>query len=107
MSSTHAPAALTSPVIVTGAASGIGLACAELLAEAGRPVALWDLQVDKAIVEAVRISEATGVATTSLGVDVADLGQVNRAINQSAQRWAPLVAWCMLPAFPVPARWNS
>ncbi|MBN7823378.1 SDR family NAD(P)-dependent oxidoreductase, partial [Bowmanella sp. Y57] len=63
MSSTHAPAALTSPVIVTGAASGIGLACAELLAEAGRPVALWDLQVDKAIVEAVRISEATGVAT--------------------------------------------
>ncbi|QTS85018.1 SDR family oxidoreductase [Ectopseudomonas khazarica] len=83
MSSTHALAALTSPVIVTGAASGIGLACAELLAEAGRPVALWDLQVDKAIVEAVRISEATGVATTSLGVDVADLGQVSRAINQS------------------------
>lgn len=35
MSSTHAPAALTSPVIVTGAASGIGLACAELVVDGG------------------------------------------------------------------------
>jgi NAD(P)-dependent dehydrogenase (short-subunit alcohol dehydrogenase family) len=37
---------LSSPgtgVIVTGGASGIGLACARALAEVGRPVALWDV----------------------------------------------------------------
>ena len=37
-----------SPVLVTGGASGIGEATAEALAAVKRPVALWDLQADKA-----------------------------------------------------------
>ena len=35
-------------VIITGGASGIGRASAELLAEVGRPVALWDINGDAA-----------------------------------------------------------
>ena len=34
---------ITTGVVVTGGASGIGKACAEYLAEVGRPVAVWDL----------------------------------------------------------------
>ena len=38
--------------IVTGGASGIGLASAEALAAVGRNVALWDIDGDKAAVQA-------------------------------------------------------
>ena len=66
-------------VVVTGAASGIGAACARALAEAGRPVALWDrsdaagvaaalagatamLDVsDGLVLDAARVAEASGV----------------------------------------------
>jgi NAD(P)-dependent dehydrogenase (short-subunit alcohol dehydrogenase family) len=57
-------------VVVTGGASGIGRACAEKLAEVGRPVAIWDLQTDAALHAAAEIHETHGVATLGLGVDV-------------------------------------
>jgi NAD(P)-dependent dehydrogenase (short-subunit alcohol dehydrogenase family) len=57
-------------VVVTGGASGIGLATAHAVAEAGRPVALWDLHTDRAEAAAVAVHEAHGVATVGLGVDV-------------------------------------
>lgn len=52
-------------VIVTGAASGIGRACAEALVADGRPVALWDLS--PAVVE---VAESLGM--TGFVVDVCD-----------------------------------
>jgi NAD(P)-dependent dehydrogenase (short-subunit alcohol dehydrogenase family) len=63
-----------SGVIVTGAASGIGRACAEALAAEGRPVALWDIA-----------PEVAGVAD-SLGmphavVDVCDATAMAAAVD--------------------------
>lgn len=75
---TYTPA---TPVIVTGGASGIGLACARALAEAGRPVALWDLAGERAESAAREIAAACGVPTIGLGVDVADLDAIDAAVS--------------------------
>ena len=49
-------AVVTTGVIVTGGASGIGRASAHALAASGRPVALWDLDGAKAEYEATEIT---------------------------------------------------
>jgi NAD(P)-dependent dehydrogenase (short-subunit alcohol dehydrogenase family) len=59
-----------SGVIVTGGASGIGLACARALAEAGRPVALWDIAGARARSEAAAIAGLSGVPTIGVAVDL-------------------------------------
>ena len=53
---------VTTAVIVTGGASGIGLASATALAEQGRAVALWDLDADRAAAAAADLAAAHGVA---------------------------------------------
>ncbi|MRH86691.1 SDR family oxidoreductase [Nocardia sp. SYP-A9097] len=67
-------------VIVTGGASGIGLACANALAEVGRPVALWDLAAEPARAAAAAIREKYGVAAVALGIDVTDTAAVEAAV---------------------------
>ncbi|MBL1075940.1 SDR family oxidoreductase [Nocardia sp. 2] len=67
-------------VIVTGGASGIGLACAYALAEVGRPVALWDLAGAAAVAAAATITEKYGVAALGAGIDVTDTGAVEAAV---------------------------
>lgn len=57
-------------VIVTGGASGIGKACAEALAAVGRPVAVWDLDEDKARQTAEAIHSEHGATTDALGIDL-------------------------------------
>jgi NAD(P)-dependent dehydrogenase (short-subunit alcohol dehydrogenase family) len=59
-------------VIVTGGASGIGLACAQALAQAGRPVALWDINGGAAIEQAAAIERAYRVRAIGAGIDLAD-----------------------------------
>lgn len=71
------------PVIVTGGASGIGRACAQSLAEVGRPVAVWDLDVARPGVAADAIADSTGVRTLGLAVDVSDMDQIHRAVTQT------------------------
>src|SRR4051812_47015144 len=51
---------VTTGVIVTGGASGIGRASAHALAAAGRPVALWDLDGAKAEYEATDVTARFG-----------------------------------------------
>lgn len=70
-------------VVITGGASGIGLATAHAVAEAGRPVALWDLQADRAEAAAVAVAEAHGVATVGLGVDVRASSILAGAVRRS------------------------
>jgi len=59
-----------SGVVITGGASGIGLATAHAVAAAGRPVALWDLRSDRAEEAAGAVAAEHGVATFGIGVDV-------------------------------------
>lgn len=62
----------TTGVIVTGGASGIGLASAHALAAVGRPVALWDIDEPKAKAAADAIAAEHGVAAVGLGVDLSN-----------------------------------
>jgi len=62
----------TTGVIITGGASGIGAATMRALAEAGRPVAAWDLNGDLAVEVAEAVRDAYGVVAIGVGVDVTD-----------------------------------
>ncbi|HTO00414.1 MAG TPA: SDR family oxidoreductase [Microthrixaceae bacterium] len=66
-----------SGVIVTGAASGIGRACAEVLVGDGRTVALWD--ISPAVLE---VADSLGMSAVTL--DVTDEAAVAKAVEESA-----------------------
>jgi NAD(P)-dependent dehydrogenase (short-subunit alcohol dehydrogenase family) len=72
-------------VIVTGGASGIGLACGEALAEAGRPVALWDLDGSAAERAAREIASRWGVKTLGARVDVRETAAFPARIAQARE----------------------
>jgi NAD(P)-dependent dehydrogenase (short-subunit alcohol dehydrogenase family) len=74
----------TSGVVVTGGASGIGLATANAVAEVGRPVAIWDLQADRARDAADAVATAHGVATVGMAVDVRDTPALADAADDAA-----------------------
>jgi NAD(P)-dependent dehydrogenase (short-subunit alcohol dehydrogenase family) len=58
-------------VVVTGAASGLGVAIAEVLADCGARVTLADVDADRAEAETARLAERGGDVRTAV-VDVAD-----------------------------------
>ncbi|MDN0084515.1 SDR family oxidoreductase [Crenobacter sp. SG2305] len=78
--SRHAP---TTAVIVTGGASGIGAACAEALVAGGRPVAIWDVQEDKAKAVATALAERYDVPSMGLGIDLRDSAALAPALSQT------------------------
>jgi NAD(P)-dependent dehydrogenase (short-subunit alcohol dehydrogenase family) len=73
----HSP---RSGVIVTGGASGIGLASAEALAAVGRPVAIWDLRAADAERAASDIATRCGVPTVGLGIDLCGTDGIAAAV---------------------------
>ncbi len=68
-----------SGVVVTGGASGIGLASAQSLAAVGRPIAIWDLKAREAQSRAQEIGAEFGVTAVGLGVDVRDPAAIREA----------------------------
>jgi NAD(P)-dependent dehydrogenase (short-subunit alcohol dehydrogenase family) len=70
-------------VVVTGGASGIGAASAAALAAVGRPVAIWDIQDDKAQAVASQLAERYGVAAFGLGVDLRDANALAPALEKT------------------------
>ena len=72
---------VTSGVVVTGGASGIGKACAEYLAEVGRPVAVWDLNG----AGAKQVAESLAVPSIGLEVDVADEAALQVAVEATRE----------------------
>src|SRR4051812_41104507 len=72
-------------VVITGGASGIGLATAHAVAAAGRPVAIWDLHTDRAEASAAAVAAEHGVATVGLGVDVRASSILRDAVRRSVE----------------------
>ncbi|MCU1374294.1 MAG: short-chain dehydrogenase/reductase [Actinomycetia bacterium] len=70
---------LTTGVVVTGGASGIGRACAEALATVGRPVAVWDLDGEGA----AAVASSLGVPAIGCGLDVTGVDAATAALDAS------------------------
>jgi len=69
----------SSGVVITGGASGIGAATAMALAEVGRPVAVWDVQAEKAADVAAAVTDRYGVIAIGVGVDLRDPSAIGDA----------------------------
>jgi NAD(P)-dependent dehydrogenase (short-subunit alcohol dehydrogenase family) len=74
--------------IVTGGASGIGLAISERLARDGAAVAIFDLD-GAAAEEAVAKIEASGGTAIGVTVDVTDRAQIDAGVAEVCARLAP------------------
>ncbi len=72
--------------VVTGGASGIGLACATELAREGCRVAIWDAS-SKCVDAASKLCTDCGVSSLGLTVDVSRLKDVESAANQTEQQF--------------------
>lgn len=75
--------------LVTGAASGMGLAAAEAFADAGAAVALADFREDEVRVEAQRLA-AEGHTVIALRCDVSDDAQVEEMVARTVAEWGRL-----------------
>lgn len=75
--------------LVTGAAAGIGAACAKRLAEEGIAIGVLDLDEGRAA-ETVAAIEAAGGKAIALGADVSDRGQVQAALAKLRDHFGPI-----------------
>lgn len=75
--------------LVTGAASGIGLAYAEVLAEAGARVTLTDIDLDGAVREAERL-RGEGFEARAAALDVSDRAACGEAFDAHAAAFGGL-----------------
>lgn len=75
--------------VVTGGASGIGLAIAQRLARDGAKVAIFDLKADDAEAAAAAIG-ADGGTAIAVAVDVADRAAIDRGVAEVHERFGPV-----------------
>ena len=73
--------------VVTGGASGFGLALGERCAALGMDVALLDLDGERAATEAARVADAHGVRALGTAIDVADAASVDAAAAAVEERF--------------------
>ena len=76
-------------MIVTGGASGIGLACGEVLAAHGARVTLIDVDADAAAAHAARL-QGEGLDVRGAVADVTDHAALDRAIDEAAEEYGRL-----------------
>jgi 2-dehydro-3-deoxy-L-rhamnonate dehydrogenase (NAD+) len=69
--------------VITGGASGIGLACAHAMARSGAAVSVWDLNSEQLQSAAAELEQYGGPTRTAV-VDVSDSEQVNAAMEAVA-----------------------
>jgi NAD(P)-dependent dehydrogenase (short-subunit alcohol dehydrogenase family) len=77
--------------IVTGAASGLGLAMAEVMAENGSVVTMLDIDAVSLDAAATRLKEA-GHAVEAIGLDVGDTARLRATIDAVAEKHGRLDA---------------
>lgn len=75
--------------VITGGASGIGLACATELAREGCRVAIWDLAKNTTQV-ANELNQATSTPTIGKFVDVTSLPDVETAVEETERELGPI-----------------
>ena len=73
--------------IVSGAARGIGAACAQAFAEHGAAVVLADILEEQCAETARRIADATGVDTMAVRADVSDEGDCAALLDACTDRF--------------------
>lgn len=76
--------------VVTGGASGIGLACARCLAREGCHIALWDVSADVGQAASALAGEFQRSAI-GIKVDVSSLDSVRAALDQTESELGPVV----------------
>lgn len=75
--------------VVTGGASGIGLACAAGLAAEGCQVALWDLSQATAVA-AAGLQQREGIRSAGFVVDVGRMESVEAAVSGTEEQLGPI-----------------
>lgn len=73
-------------VLITGAARGIGAACAQELATLGARVLLADIDGDIVTKKAAEFQQQ-GLATEAITVDVTDEGQIQSVVSYIENKW--------------------
>ena len=92
--------------LVTGAASGIGLAYAEMLAEAGARVTLTDIDGEGAEREAVRL-RGEGFEARAAQLDVTDRARMEQVFDAHAEAYGGLdICFANAGIDPGPGFWN-
>ena len=76
--------------LVTGAASGIGLACALEFARGGADLGLVDVAGEEALAKAVAGLEAAGVRVAVFREDVSDFASAERVVSEVVARFGRL-----------------
>lgn len=83
-----------SAVVITGGASGLGLASAHALAAVGRQVAIWDINAAGAASAAQDIARSHGVAAIGLAADLRDPQSVAPAAACTREAIGPVGGIC-------------
>ena len=88
--------------VLTGAATGIGLATARRYSQAGATVLIADLDSERASAVATELGDELGAEIPALGVDVSDEGSVTELAAAAAERFGRLDIWANFAAiFPM------